>query len=279
MVAAAVGAAAASVPAERPGRAVEGPVHGPVDRSYAELAPTAVPLALADLHRSLEVGVSVHLGLLIGPRRSGWSPSTLTDVVVGAGFTIDHLDAPAPGQPGSQITVAATRARTLPDTVGTDMRLLICGLNPSVLSADVGIGFARNGNRYWPAALAAGIVTVDRDTRHALVHHGIGMTDLVKRATARADELTTAEYRAGLERVGRLCEWLRPGAVCFVGLAGWRAAADRRATAGVQPETLGGTPVYVMPSTSGLNARTTPAELADHLRAAAALADARRPDH
>ena len=84
------------------------------------------------------------------------------------------------------------------------------------------------------------------------------MTDLVKRATPRADELTTAEYRAGLERVGRLCAWLRPGAVCFVGLAGWRAAADRKAVAGVQPETLGDTPVYVMPSTSGLNARTTP---------------------
>ena len=99
------------------------------------------------------------------------------------------------------------------------------------------------------------------------------MTDLVKRATPRADELTTAEYRAGLERVARLCAWLRPGAVCFVGLAGWRAAVDRKAVAGVQPEPLGDTPVYVMPSTSGLNARTTPAELADHLRAAAALAD------
>jgi len=68
-------------------------------------------------------------------------------------------------------------------------------------------------------------------------------------------------------------EWLEPGAVCFVGLAGWRAAIDRRARAGVQPEPFGGRPAYVMPSTSGLNARVPPAELADHLRAAAALAD------
>jgi TDG/mug DNA glycosylase family protein len=144
-----------------------------------------------------------------------------------------------------------------------------------VYSADVGVGFARPGNRFWNAALAAGIVTRARDTRHALVAHGIGMTDLVKRATPRADELTRDEYRAGLARVERLVRWLQPGAVCFVGLAGWRAAVDRRAVAGVQPGDIGGRPAYVMPSTSGLNARVPLAELADHLRAAAALADTR----
>ena len=255
--------------------------------SYVHLPATAVPFALADLHRVLRVGAPLQLGLFEGdvefapdpedalPGRSfsAWPTDRLRDVLIGAGFTIEGIDAPATRPSWAPIAASATRARTLPDTVGPGMRLLVCGLNPSVLSADVGIGFARNGNRYWPAALAAGLVTVDRDPRHALVHHAIGMTDLVKRATPRADELTTAEYRAGLERVGRLCAWLRPGAVCFVGLAGWRAAADRKAVAGVQPEALGGTPVYVMPSTSGLNARTTPAELAGHLRAAAALAD------
>ena len=150
------------------------------------------------------------------------------------------------------------------------MRLLVCGLNPSVYSADAGIGFARPGNRFWPAAIAAGLVTVDRDTRAALAA-GIGMTDLVKRATPRADELTRDEYRAGLARVEWLVEWLQPGAVCFVGLAGWRAAVDRHAVAGVQPHAIGGRPAYVMPSTSGLNARVPLAELTDHLRAAIAL--------
>jgi TDG/mug DNA glycosylase family protein len=255
--------------------------------SYVHLARSAMPMALADLHQVLRVGSPLHLGLFVGDTElapyptdhfagrafSGWSLPHLTDVVVGAGFAVDTMDAATPDQPGTQIAVAATRARTLPDTVGPGMRLLVCGLNPSVLSADVGVGFARKGNRYWSAALAADVVSRDRDTRHALVHHGIGMTDLVKRATPRADELTADEYRAGLERVARLCAWLRPGAVCFVGLAGWRAAADRKAVAGVQPEPLGDTPVYVMPSTSGLNARTPPSELADHLRAAAALAD------
>ena len=121
--------------------------------------------------------------------------------------------------------------------------------------------------------MAAGLASVDRDPHQALSAHGMGMTDLVKRATPRADALTNDEYRAGLDRVTRLVEWLRPGAVCFVGLAGWRAAADRKAVAGVQPGSLGGVPVYVMPSTSGLNAHTTPPQLAAHLRAAAALAD------
>jgi TDG/mug DNA glycosylase family protein len=255
--------------------------------SYVHLARSALPLALADLHRVLRVGAPVHLGLFVGDTElapfpddpfagrafSGWTLPHLTDVVVGAGFAVDAIEAAESGASGSRITVDATRDRTLPDTVGPGMRLLVCGLNPSVLSADVGVGFARAGNRFWPAAIAAGLVSRPRDARHALVHHGVGLTDLVKRATPRADELTTDEYRAGLARVSRLCGWLRPGAVCFVGLAGWRAAVDRRATAGVQADGLGETPVYVMPSTSGLNARTPPVELADHLREAAGLAD------
>ena len=89
------------------------------------------------------------------------------------------------------------------------MRLLVCGLNPSVRAADAGVGLVTPGNRFWPAALAAGLVTRDRDPRHALLAHGVGMTDLVKRATPRAAELTRDEYRAGVERLGRLCAWLR----------------------------------------------------------------------
>jgi TDG/mug DNA glycosylase family protein len=139
-------------------------------------------------------------------------------------------------------------------------------------AADAGIGFARPGNRFWPAAIAAGLVSVDRDPWHALRHHHVGFTDLVKRATVAAAELSGDEYRAGLERVERLAAWLQPQAVAFVGLAGWRAAIDKRAVAGPQARTLGGRPVYVMPSSSGLNARSSVDSLAEHLRAAAALA-------
>jgi TDG/mug DNA glycosylase family protein len=166
----------------------------------------------------------------------------------------------------------ATRARTLPDYVDTDMRMLVCGLNPSLYSADRGVGFARPGNRFWPAALAAGVVTRDRDPRHALTVHGMGMTDLVKRATPRADELTRDEYQVGVARLRRLVRWLRPKVVCFVGLAGYRAAVDRRARPGPLPDGFEGAAAHLMPNPSGVNAHVQVDDLAAHLRAAIALA-------
>ena len=257
-------------------------------KSYVHVAQSATPLALADLHRATAVGAPVEVLVFSGDeelaplaeddfpgrRFSAWPEARLADVVTGAGFDLGRIEGGDPDAPTRHLRGVATRARTLPDTVGPQMRLLVCGLNPSVYSADRGIGFARPGNRYWPAALAAGLVTRDRDPVHALTAHGIGMTDVVKRATARADELARHEYRDGMASVERLAHWLRPGAICFEGRAGWRAAVDRKAVAGEQPEGLGGVPVYVMPSTSGLNAHSPPADLADHLRAAAALADA-----
>lgn len=252
--------------------------------SYVHLRSVEVPAALAELHRALTVGAPLEATFFGGdgegrelfadddlPGRwfSTWPRPRLADVVVGAGFHLDELEE-ATGPDGAGFTVRATRIRSLPDTVGAGLRLLVCGLNPSLHAADAGVGFVTPGNRFWPAALEAGLATVDRDPRHALRHHGLGMTDLVKRATARADELTAAEYRDGLARVERLCAWLQPAAVCFVGLAGWRAALDRRARPGWQARPLGGVPAYVMPSTSGLNAATPLAELVDHLRAALA---------
>ena len=256
-------------------------------KSYVHLPRAAMPLALADLHRVLTLGAPAELTVFggdvehapfagddfAGRRFSLWPEPMLRDVLVGAGFTVEDLDA-EPRPDGVPLLVARLRReRTLADTVGPGMRLLVCGLNPSEYAADVGVGFARPGNRYWPAALAAGLVSVDRDPRHALVHHGIGMTDLVKRATPLADALTVDDYRGGVERVRRLVEWLAPGAVVMVGLAGWRAAVDRKARAGGQPEAFGGRPVHVMPSTSGLNARSRLDDLTEHLRAAARLAD------
>jgi TDG/mug DNA glycosylase family protein len=186
------------------------------------------------------------------------------DLVVGAGFEV--IESRRSG-------ARARRLRTLPDTVGPRMRVLVCGLNPSIYAADAGVGFARPGNRFWPAAIEAGLATRDRDPFHALDEHGLGMTDLVKRATRAARELTGDEYRAGFARVARLVTWFRPGAVCFVGLSGYRQAVDRAADAGPQAEGIDGVAVYVMPSTSGANAATSRATLVGHLRSAAALAD------
>ena len=142
--------------------------------SYLHVPNERLPWALAQLHDALAVGARAHLVLHTGessgllddddfPGRyfSAWTVDTLTDVLVGAGFDVDSC-AVDPDD-GFWVEARVTRARTLPDTVGPGMRLLVCGLNPSVYSADVGFGFARPGNRYWPAALAAGIVTRDRD--------------------------------------------------------------------------------------------------------------------
>ena len=152
------------------------------------------------------------------------------------------------------------------------MRLLVCGLNPSIYAAQAGVGYARPGNRFWPAARAAGIVSRDRDPVHALAVHGVGMTDLVKRPTVASSELSRDEYIAGAARVRRLVHRLEPRVVVFVGLEGWRVAIDKRARPGVQPDGFGGRPAYLMPSTSGLNAHSRLDDLIEHLRNAAALA-------
>ncbi len=233
------------------------------------------------LHHRLAVGATVELVARADGRpaaRPGSDPSwpLLDDVVEGAGFTATSVSV-VDGTEPRQIVVRAVRQRSLADTVGPRMRLLVCGLNPSLHAADAGVGFARPGNRFWPAALAAELVTRARDPVHALQVDHVGMTDLVKRASARASVLTSDEYAAGLARIERLAAWLRPQAVCIVGLAGWRAAADRRSSSGISDRTVGGRPVYVMPNTSGINASSSLDDLTLHLRAAAALADRSSP--
>jgi len=223
-----------------------------------------LPMTLARLHWDMRVGSTLTVDVDCGDE--GDRVDRLRDVVIGAGLAVDDFVVE-----GRLIRVRARRLRSLPDTVGPGMRLLVCGLNPSLYAADAGVGYARPGNRFWPAARAGGILDRDRDPVDALVCHGIGMTDLVKRATTGASELTVAEYRAGTARVERLVRWLRPAGVCFVGLAGWRAAVDRHAVPGEQPAHFAGIPAYVMPSTSGANAHARLDDLADHLRAAAAL--------
>jgi len=207
-----------------------------------------VPARLAALHRATSVGAVVERE----PPKT-YSEQRWADVLAGAGFSS-----------------SGERAWTLADSIAPRMRMLICGLNPSPASADSGVPFARPGNRFWPAMQAAGLATVDRDPQALLRDHRIGMTDIVKRTTRRADELEPAEFADGLARVERLAAWLRPDSICFVGLAGWRAAVDRRAKSGWQDRELGGRPVYLMPSTSGLNASSQLPDLTEHLRHAAA---------
>jgi TDG/mug DNA glycosylase family protein len=249
--------------------------------SYVHVPSVRVPLALADLHRILRVGAPIDVQVLHGDYEgdalpdddvggrffSSWRPDALLDVFAGAGFDVHGCQVEH-----DVVRIRGERLRTLADTVGPAMHLLLVGLNPSFYAADAGVGFARPGNRFWPAALAAGVVSRDRDAFHALRHHGVGMTDLVKRPSTGAAELTGDEYRAGMRRVERMARWLEPRVVCFVGLAGYRASVDGGAAAGPQSSPLGGRPVYVMPSTSGANASSSLDALIGHLRDAAALA-------
>jgi TDG/mug DNA glycosylase family protein len=247
-------------------------------KSYMHIAGPRLPMALAELHRSVALDGKVHVqvtsdrrqenadDLFPGRHFSWWPADRLRDVVEGAGFVVDDfLD-----DGDEWIDVDATRARMLADTVGPDMRALIVGLNPGVLSADTGISFARPGNRFWPAALASGLVTRTHDPFHAFRVDRIGMTNLVRRASTSAGELSRAEYVEGTARLRRLVRWLQPACVCFVGVTGYRIAIDKDASYGWQSEGFGDAPTYVMPNTSGLNAHAKPADFTAHLRAVAA---------
>ena len=223
---------------------------------------------LADLHLSLSPGDEVVTHLSARPSHD-WSRQRAMDLVIGAGF----LSCGKVIKKSSGFVLRLKRIRSLSDTVGPKMQVLIVGLNPSPYSADSGIGYGRPGNRFWPAALKAGLVSVDRDPRHALSHHGVGMTDLVRRTPTRADEVERTEFEAGFERIQRLVTWLRPKVCCFIGLGGWRQVVDRKAIAGWQTDSVGGSPVYVMPHTSGLNAHSRLEDLIEHLHAVSAMTD------
>ena len=248
-------------------------------QSYVHVEPPRLPEALAELHRVLAVGAPIELRLFAGPLGwsshvdalgerwfASWPTELLRDVVVGAGF--DSIEMEEAEADDAKLTVRARRARTLADRVAPALRLLICGLNPSEYAADRGVAFARPGNRFWPAACEAGIVRRLRDVDHALQACGIGFTDLVKRASIAAAEVTQDEFRAGLARLERICAWLQPQAICVLGLTGWRAATGRPASAGWQDGQLGGRPIYLMANPSGLNAHANVASLAQSFREA-----------
>jgi double-stranded uracil-DNA glycosylase len=157
--------------------------------------------------------------------------------------------------------LAAARSRTiddvLPDAGGRALRVLFCGINPGLVSAATGHHFARPGNRFWPALAAAGFTPrrLRPDEQGELAALGLGITNMVARATARADELTDAELVAGGVRLRELVGSVRPVWLAVVGITAYRTAFDApRATVGPQEERLGVTRMWVLPNPSGLNA-------------------------
>ena len=181
----------------------------------------------------------------------------------------------------SRAELDAFRGGTLPDLLGDDVRLLIAGINPGLRAVAVQAHFGGGSNRFYPALYRAGIV--DRrinagagfepaDLAH-LKRRGIGITSLVPRASARADELHLAELLEGARLLDQKVREIHPGAVAMLGVTAYRTAFGRpKAVPGLQPETLGGAPLWVVPNPSGLNAHSSVNDLAAAYREAAIAA-------
>ena len=169
----------------------------------------------------------------------------------------------------------------VPDLLGEDLRLLFVGINPGLWTAAVQAHFARPGNRFYPALLQAGIITepvapsrgmTDREREH-LLSRGIGITNLVPRATAGAAELTPAELRAGGERLRELVRTRGPRVVAVAGITAYRHAFGHpKAVLGRQEESFEGSELWVVPNPSGLNAHENVASLAEAYAAPARAA-------
>ena len=193
----------------------------------------------------------------------------------------------------------AARDLTIPDVAAPGLHVLFCGINPGLYSAATGYHFARPGNRFWPALHRSGFTPaqLDPSEQRQLLGLGLGITNVVARATARADELSPAELRAGGELLRDKAETLAPRWLAILGVTAFRAAfGQKNAVVGPQSEPFGatgvgvrvgarvgvrvgarvgvrvGARVWVLPNPSGLNAHWTPAALAGEfgrLRAAA----------
>ena len=161
--------------------------------------------------------------------------------------------------------VAAAHGKRTPDVVAPGLRVLFCGINPGLYTAAIGCHFGRPGNRFWPALHAGGFTPrlLSPFEQHELLQWGYGITNLVARATARADELAGDELRAGARALGRKVRRLRPGVVALLGVGPYRTAFGRPAAApGPRPERIGASRVWLLPNPSGLNAHYRLADLA-----------------
>jgi TDG/mug DNA glycosylase family protein len=137
------------------------------------------------------------------------------------------------------------------------LSVLFCGINPGLLSAARGQHFARPGNRFWPALHKSGFTPrqLHPSEQFDLLPLSLGITNMVARPTARADELTRLEFVQGAEILTALAVEYAPQTVAIVGITAYRAGFDRpKATIGPQPETLGPSRLWVLPNPSGLNA-------------------------
>jgi double-stranded uracil-DNA glycosylase len=167
----------------------------------------------------------------------------------------------------SRADLLAAKDRTVPDVIAPNLRVLFCGINPGLYSGATGHHFARPGNRFWPTLHLAGfteaLLAPADETK--LLTRGYGITNLVARATATADELASEELVAGRRHLLAKIERYQPSVVAILGIGAYRTAfAQPKAALGPQPGLLANARVWVLPNPSGLNAHYQLADLANH---------------
>ncbi|MFO0801303.1 MAG: G/U mismatch-specific DNA glycosylase [Gemmataceae bacterium] len=151
----------------------------------------------------------------------------------------------------------AAAGKTVPDVTAPGLKVLFCGINPGLYTAAIGHHFGRPGNRFWPTLHAAGFTPrlFDPSEERQLLPLGYGITNVVARATATADELTDDEFRAGGQLLLEKVQQLKPEFLAVLGVGAYRVAfGNPKAAVGEQSGRIGGTRVWVLPNPSGLNA-------------------------
>ncbi|MBL1076867.1 G/U mismatch-specific DNA glycosylase [Nocardia sp. 2] len=179
----------------------------------------------------------------------------------------------------SPADLAAAQDKTVPDVIGPGLRVLFCGINPGLWSGATGLHFARPGNRFWPALHRSGFTPrqLRPEEQRELLGLGMGITNVAARTTAKAEQLTTDELRAGGRELVERVERYRPRVLAVLGIGAYRTAFGRpRAAIGPQSDRIGDTAVWVLPNPSGLNAHYTLDALAAEFRALRAVVDTGR---
>ncbi|WP_067690655.1 G/U mismatch-specific DNA glycosylase [Nocardia jejuensis] len=170
----------------------------------------------------------------------------------------------------SRAELVAAQDKTIPDVIGPGLRVLFCGINPGLWSGATGRHFARPGNRFWPVLHRSGFTPrlLRSDDQRELLELGLGITNVAARTTAKAEELTPDELRAGGRALVERVERYQPRVLAVLGIGAYRTAFGRpRTTVGPQPERIGDTALWVLPNPSGLNAHYTLDALASEFRA------------
>ncbi len=163
----------------------------------------------------------------------------------------------------------AAQDKTIRDVIAPGLRVLFCGINPGLYSGATGHHFARPGNRFWPTIHQAGFTPrlLHPSEQRELLDWGYGITNLVPRTTATADELSAEELLAGRKRIVSKVKRYQPRALAVLGIGAYRTAFGHpKAVLGLQSERIGNTVVWVLPNPSGLNAHYQLSALVEEFR-------------